>query len=86
MSLGGGLLARLRGHAMSAHRIVETPRIGMLPTTMAIATHSASRRGDIPCRNRASSGPTSLRLSEFFKGRFYVCARGVCVTVRSGDH
>jgi hypothetical protein len=37
--------------------------------------HSARRRGDIPCRNRASSGASSLRLSQFFKGRVSDCER-----------
>ena len=35
-----------KSSAMNVHRMVDTPRIGMLPTTIAIATHSAKRRGD----------------------------------------
>src|ERR1700688_3559112 len=53
---------------MRAQRIVETPRMGMLPPTMAIATHSASRRGESPPRSNASSGSKILRFSQSFKG------------------
>ena len=49
----------------------------MLPTTMAIAIHSASRRGDSPARSNDSSGSKSLRCSHFFKGMFSDCVRWV---------
>ena len=68
---------------MSAQRIVETPRMGMLPTTIAIATHSASRRGDMPCRNNASNGSKILRFSQSFKG--YSVVRGFSNARREYD-
>jgi hypothetical protein len=61
--------------AMNVHRMVDTPRMGILPMTIATATHSASRRGEMPCRSIASSGSRSMRFSQFFKGVFSDCAR-----------
>jgi hypothetical protein len=63
-----------KSNAINVHRMVDTPRIGILPTTTPIATHSARRRGDMPCFRNASNGSMILRYNQLFKGAFH-CVR-----------
>ncbi len=50
--------------------MVDTPSMGMLPTTTPMATQSASRCGEMPCLNKARRGSMILRFSQFFTKMF----------------
>ncbi len=54
--------------AIKAHKAVDNPRIGMLPTTMPIATHSARRSGDMPCFKSPIKGSHTRRRSQLNTG------------------